>query len=56
MLNPSKRAATMKTTETIQELKTLQSRMDAIRRELGINPPGEITYQADLDVTSDDTF
>lgn len=44
----------MKTTEKLQELKTLQSRIDAIRRDLGINPPGEVTYEADLDVTSDD--
>ena len=44
----------MKTTEKVQELKALQSRIDAIRRELGISPPGEVTYQADLDVTSDD--
>ena len=45
----------MKTTEKLHELKSLQSRIDAIRRDLGINPPGEVTYQADLDVTSDDT-
>jgi hypothetical protein len=45
----------MRTTEKLQELKTLQARMDALRRDLGISAPGEITYQAALDVTSDDT-
>jgi len=41
--------------EKLQELKALQARIDAIRRELGISAPGEVIYEADLDAISDDT-
>jgi hypothetical protein len=41
-------------TEKLAELRSLHARVNTIRRELGINPPGETTYQAELDVTSDD--
>jgi hypothetical protein len=44
----------MNSTEKLAELGSLQARADALRKELGFNPPGEITYQAELDVASDD--
>lgn len=45
----------MNNAEKLAELRNLHARVNTIRQELGINPPGEIIYQADLDVTSDDT-
>ncbi len=44
----------MNAIEKLQELKNLQLRIDEIRRELGISPPGGVTYHADLDAMSDD--
>ena len=55
MLNPLERDAAMKTTKKLQALKALQARIDALRQELGISGPGEVIYEADLDVASDDT-
>ena len=45
----------MKTTDRLAELKNLEAKAVAIRKELGINSPGEVIYEADLDATSDDT-
>jgi len=45
----------MNSTEKLAELQSLQARADAIRRELQFSLPGEVTYLAPLDVTSDDT-
>jgi len=45
----------MNNTEKLAELRSLQARANTIRRELECSPPGEITYLAPLDVTSDDT-
>jgi hypothetical protein len=44
----------MNSTDRLAELRTLQGRADAIRQELELNAPGEVTYLADLDVSSDD--
>ena len=45
----------MRTRQKLNKLRRLQRDADAIRQELGIGSCGEITYQAELDVTSDDT-
>ena len=45
----------MNSTEKLAEIRSLQARADVIRKELGLNPPGKITYLAPLDVTSNDT-
>ena len=45
----------MRTGQKLNKLRRLQRDADAIRQELGISSCGEITYQAELDVTSDDT-
>ena len=41
--------------EKLAELRRLQTKADALRQELTISQPGQITYLAPLDVTSDDT-
>lgn len=38
----------------LAELRSLQSKVDALRQQLGVSAPGEITYQGDLTATSDD--
>ena len=45
----------MHTRQKLNRLRRLQLDADAVRHELGISAPGAITYQAELDVTSDDT-
>jgi hypothetical protein len=45
----------MNKTEKLAKLRTLQTELDALRRELGVSALGDIIYRADLDVTSDDT-
>lgn len=45
----------MYTCQELNKLRRLQREADAIRHELGTSAPGPITYQAELDVTSDDT-
>ncbi len=39
----------MNTTARMKELKRLQKEVDAIRAELGINPPGAILFQVQTD-------
>ena len=43
----------MNRTEKLSELRSLQARCDAIRQELGIHPPGQISYWAPLGVTTE---
>jgi hypothetical protein len=45
----------MNNIENLAELRNLQARVNTLRRELECSPPGEVTYLAPLDVTSDDT-
>jgi hypothetical protein len=40
--------------EKLAELRSFQTKADALRQELSISAPGEIIYKASLDVTSDD--
>ena len=44
----------MKTDEKIAELRNLQSKSDAIRHDLGISPPGTVTFVARKGPSSDD--
>lgn len=46
----------MNTTEKLAELRKLQTKADAIRRELGITSPGQVIYQATLDTAPGDTL
>jgi hypothetical protein len=45
----------MNTRQKLKKLRRLQRGVDALRQELRISRPGEVIYEADLDVTSDDT-
>ncbi len=45
----------MHTRQKLNKLRRLQGDADVIRQELGISAPGEITYQAEMDVISGDT-
>jgi hypothetical protein len=45
----------MNRTEKLAELRLLQAKVDAIREELGLNPPGKVIYLASLYVNSADT-
>src|SRR5438046_2517538 len=44
----------MSTNEKITELRSLQSKADAIRRDLGISPPGTVTFLAPRGTGSDE--
>lgn len=44
----------MKTSAKLSELRRLQRRADAVRKELGISPPGTVTFLAPRDRLSDD--
>lgn len=44
----------MHTGQKLNKLARLQRDADTIRQELGISAPGEIIYQAELNLTSDD--
>ncbi len=44
----------MNRTEKLSELRRLQTKVDALRQELGISAPDKIIYQAGLNPTSDD--
>jgi hypothetical protein len=46
----------MNNTEKLAELRSLQDRVNTLRRELDCSPPGEVTYLAPLDVASNDTI
>jgi len=44
----------MNTNEKLADLRNLQAKADAIREELGIRPPGSVTFLADRDAADDD--
>ena len=44
----------MKTNAKLAELRSLTRRADTLREELGISPPGEVTFLAHLDEACDD--
>lgn len=45
----------MKTKAKLAELKNLQGRVDALRNELGISRPGEVTFLSSYNGTEGDT-
>jgi len=45
----------MKSSVKLAELRRVQSRADALRKELGVSRPGEITFLAPCDGIGDDT-
>ena len=44
----------MKTNAKLTELRSLERRADSLREELGISPPGKVTFFAPLDAAGDD--
>ena len=44
----------MKTNAKLRELRSLQRRVDTVREDLGISPPGTVTFLAPRDGVSDD--
>src|SRR6267378_339141 len=49
-----RKTQSMNTNEKLAKLRNLQSRADVIRRELGISPPGTVTFLASRFPGSDD--
>jgi hypothetical protein len=44
----------MNTNEKLAELRSLQTKADTIREQLGISPPGKVTFLAQRDAADDD--